>query len=329
MALEWLFSQRDDRGLNFIAEGDWCDPMNMVGYKGKGVSTWLTLAAAYACKTWAEICLTHAREEQHLQFSKMADELNSAVNQHLWKDEWYARGITDAGRVFGTAKDDEGKIFLNPQSWAILSGAADQDRCNGLIKCVEQELEGPFGVEMLAPAFTKMHEDIGRVTQKFPGSAENGSVYNHAAAFYIYALYQCEQGDRAFRGLKAMIPGSDNKDLCSRGQLPVFIPNYYRGANRQFPRTAGRSSQLFNTGSVHWFYRSLIEGLFGIKGCPEGVEISPQIPSDWPSALIVRKFRGATLQIEYVRAQVLSPRIKVNGKHTNSNIIKGLREGMR
>jgi cellobiose phosphorylase len=40
---------------------------------------------------------------------------------------------------------------------------------------------------------------------------------------------------------------------------------YYRGAYYQHPRTAGRSSQLFNTGTVSWVYRCLVEGLFGSK----------------------------------------------------------------
>jgi hypothetical protein len=47
-AMDWLLQARDKRGLSYIAQGDWCDPMNMVGYKGRGVSGWLTVATAYA-----------------------------------------------------------------------------------------------------------------------------------------------------------------------------------------------------------------------------------------------------------------------------------------
>ena len=34
-AMDWLLSSnaRDDRGLSYIAQGDWCDPMNMVGVR--------------------------------------------------------------------------------------------------------------------------------------------------------------------------------------------------------------------------------------------------------------------------------------------------------
>ena len=163
---------------------------------------------------------------------------------------------------FGISTDSEGKIFLNPQAWALLSDAASSEQQDSLVNAVEVQLESPYGVEMLGPPFSAMREDVGRVTQKFPGSAENGSIYNHAAAFYIYGLYSSGYGDKAFRVLRKMIPGPDEADYLQRGQLPVFIPNYYRGGYKEFARTAGRSSQLFNTGTVSWVYRSLIDGLF-------------------------------------------------------------------
>jgi len=85
-ALDWLFQQRDERGLNYIEQGDWCDPMNMVGYKGKGVSGWLTLAAAYAAKLWANISAQAQRGEQAQRFTEQAEACNSAVNQHIWSE---------------------------------------------------------------------------------------------------------------------------------------------------------------------------------------------------------------------------------------------------
>ena len=138
------------------------------------------------------------------------------------------------------------------------------------------------------------------MTQKFPGSAENGSVYNHAAAFYVYALYQAGHADSAWSLLRKMLP-TDEADLIQRGQLPVFIPNYYRGGYRQYPRTAGRSSQLFNTGTVAWVYRCLIEGLFGVKGNRKGLSVNPRLPSHWSEAKIIRRFRGAIFQISFER----------------------------
>ena len=338
LAMRWLFKKRDARGLNYIEQGDWNDPMNMVGYKGRGVSGWLTLATAYASKLWADV-IEQLDSLQRLNIGNEVDEFranaiacNRAVNKHIWRDKWYGRGISDDGVLFGIGEDPEGRIFLNPQSWAILSGAANAQQQASLIDEVEHQLETPYGVEMLAPAYTRMREDIGRVTQKWPGVAENGSVYNHASAFYVYALYKIQHADRAFRLLRQMIPSEDQADIRQRGQLPVFIPNYYRGAYRQFERTAGRSSQLFNTGTVHWFYRCLVDGLFGVQGCAKGLKISPQLPSNWPSANITREFRGARFIISIRRNSIdEAPRsttlIEVDGKPLTGNVIENIDAG--
>lgn len=300
-ALHWLFGNRDQRGLSLIEQGDWNDPMNMVGYKGKGVSAWLTLATAYASNSWADVLERLDKSDKAAQFRRYASECNTAANTHFWKQDWYGRGITDDDVLFGIAEDQEGSIYLNPQSWAMLSGAADADRITSMLDVIEQRLETPFGVEILAPAYTKMRDDVGRLTQKHPGVSENGSVYNHAAAFYVYALYQIQDGDRAYKSLRRMIPGPTEQDLIQRGQMPTFIPNYYRGAYRQFRRPAGRSSQLVNTGTVSWVYRCLIEELFGLKGCSNGLSIAPQLPSGWDRASLTRRFRGATFDVRVER----------------------------
>jgi len=330
LAMTWLFDQRDHRGLNYIEQGDWNDPMNMVGYKGKGVSGWLTLATAYASNLWADILDKSGNNELSEQFRENANTCNKAVNTHIWSDEWYGRGITDDNVLFGIDSDKEGRIYLNPQSWAILSGAVDQEQQDSVIKAVEEQLETPYGVEMLAPAYTAMRDDVGRLTQKWPGVSENGSIYNHAAAFYVYALYQIQHSDKAYELLRKMIPSDDQADILQRGQMPVFIPNYYRGAYRQFERTAGRSSQLFNTGTVHWVYRCIIDGLFGVQGCPEGMKIAPQLPTHWPSAKLTRRFRGAEFDISIVRSNEISvQRTELDGIHIEDNIVRDIQSGKR
>ncbi len=328
--LQWLIQNRDQRGLNYINQGDWCDPMNMVGYQGRGVSGWLTIAAAYALLIWAELCEAAGWMKEAQELREEVKVTNDNVNKYLWDGQWYARGITDDNVVFGISKDKEGRIFINPQAWALLSGAADEEKQALLLEAVKEQLETPYGVEKLAPAYTHMREDVGRLTQKFPGSAENGAVYNHAATFYIYALYTIGKIDDAYRLLRKMIPGPDLEDLLQRGQLPVFIPNYYRGAYRQLPRTAGRSSHLFNTGTVSWYYRCVIEGLFGLKGSRDGLTIKPQLPSHWQEAKAKRIFRGAELTIELKReAGIQETELYVNGILAEDGVIRNIQSAKR
>ena len=322
-AMHWLSRAVDHRHLSFIDQGDWNDPMNMVGWKGKGVSGWLSLAAANALNLWAGICEADGREPD--EWRTAASRFNAAMNAHLWDGDWYGRGITDDDVKFGVSSDHEGRIYLNPQSFAILSGAADDDRRARMMAAVTAQLETPFGVEMIAPAYTRMREDVGRLTQKFPGVAENGSVYNHAAIFYIYSLYQAGEASKAFELLRKMLTGPDEVDYLRRGQLPVFVPNYYRGAHRQHPDASGRSSHLFNTGTASWLYRSVIEGLFGLKGCRDGLRIRPQLPPDWTSAQVRRRFRNATFVIDIRRGG--PPGLSCDGAAISGDTITHIAEG--
>ena len=326
-AMRRLLSDRDERGLSFIAQGDWCDPMNMVGCRGRGVSAWLTLAAAYALKLWSVIARDYAGEQAEAEFSMAAENCNEAANNYCWDGDWYARGITDNNVVFGVATDSEGKMYLNPQSWSMLSGAADSEKKAKMIQAIDEHLLTPYGVAMLAPAYTAMREDIGRVTQKFPGSAENGSIYNHAVTFYIYALYQLGECDRAYALLKMMLPGPAEDDFLQRGQLPVFIPNYYRGAYHQFPDRAGRSSQLFNTGTVHWYYRCLIEGLFGVKGTRGGLCFNPQLPSHWDHCTFTRRYAGAEFTVTCKRSSASRKKVFIDGHDLQADVFNNIHVG--
>jgi len=313
LAMDWLLQRRDERGLSYIEQGDWCDPMNMVGYKGRGVSGWLTVAAAYALNLWADVCAARGDAKSETRYRDGANAMNGAANTHLWDGAWFARGITDDDVKFGVASDTEGRIYLNPQSWALLSGAASDEQRARMLAEIDEQLRTPYGVQMFAPPYSAMRDDVGRVTQKHPGSAENGAVYNHASVFYIYSLYTIGEADRAFDALRKMIPGPDLADYLQRGQLPVFIPNYYRGAYKEYPRTAGRSSQLFNTGTVAWVYRCLIEGLCGLKGDAHGLTVAPQLPAGWPGMQVTRRFRGATFEVDIQRGDVQRVEVSCDG----------------
>jgi cellobionic acid phosphorylase len=320
-AMAHLAENLDERGLSLLAQGDWCDPLNMAGHKGKGVSGWLTIATVHALRCWASICSDAGVQERADHWQEKAAETEAAIQQHLWDGQWFARGITDDGRVFGGHADAEGSLFLNPQSWALMAGIATDAQQASMIVAVRERLDTPWGVQMLDPPYTHMHEDIGRLTQKFPGYAENGSIYNHAAAFWAHALFSAGCGNAAFKVLRRMIPGPAEEDLLRRGQLPVFVPNYYRGAVRLHPRTAGRSSQLFNTGTAGWFYRIVIEQLFGLKGCVDGLRIEPQLPGEWETAEAIRQFRGATFRVHYSRGPAS---LQVDGVSRDEWIIRDI-----
>jgi cellobionic acid phosphorylase len=106
------------------------------------------------------------------------------------------------------------------------------------------------------------------------------------------------------------------------------VPNYYRGAAKQFPRTAGRSSQLFNTGAASWLYRIIVEDLFGLRGCAEGLGVAPQLPARWDVALARRRFRGADYVVRYRRtAETDATRVIVDRAASATGIVEPVPAG--
>ena len=294
--LEWQLRDRTKRRLCRIGEGDWDDPLNMAGWKEKGESIWLTEALAFALDTWAAVADRVGESKRAKLYRREAGVSRKAINDLAWDGKWYARGTTDAGRWFGVSADKEGKCFLNAQSWALMSNAAaGRERIQACIKAVNQHLMTPSGPMTMAPAFTTMREDIGKITQKTPGTGENGSVYCHAAAFYAYGLFAARQGEEGFRILRTLLTGAGTNPITRSQQLPLYIPNFFRGPGAG--NTAGRSSAAWNTGTAAWFYRTAITNLLGVRGEFDGLRIDPQLPAKWKKAAVWRKFRGAEFNI--------------------------------
>lgn len=319
--IEWLVYDRSERGLCFIGQGDWNDPMNMVGYKGKGESVWLTQAMIYAMKTWLPLCKAFGDQARIDQYNAIIEQTTQLMNTLCWDGEWYARGITDDGVLMGVKTDEEGEIFLNTQSFGMLSEIADDTKLAAIMKSVEERLETSYGMVMLAPSYTHMREDVGRVTQKHPSTAENGSIYCHANAFYVYALYRSKQSaDKAYQLLRRLLPGPDLSDLTQREHLPIYIPNYYRGSHNK--RVIGKASHLMNTGSLPWIYRCITEGMFGLAGEQNGIRISPQLPQQFTSVKATRRFRGKTIKVTITRTDVACMEILFNGESIQGNFLE-------
>lgn len=318
--IEWLVSDCSDRGLCHIGQGDWNDPMNMVGYKGKGESIWLTQAMIYAMRIWLPICKRVGDTARIQSFGKIIKDVSSLLNTICWDGEWYARGFTDDGVKIGISSNDEGKIFLNTQSFGILSGAPDEERIQLIMKSVRERMSTPYGLLLLAPSYTYMNENIGRLTQKHPSTAENGSVYCHGNAFYAYALLENRYGEEAYDIMRKLLPGPDYNDLQQREHLPLYIPNYYRGDYNS--RVAGKASHLMNTGSLPWYYRSFVEGIFGLKGTEDGILICPQLPKVFSHVTLERSFRGKKLHVTYQKTDEINTiEVLLNGIKLEKNLI--------
>ncbi len=315
LGLEWLLKDRTRRGLCRIGQGDWNDPLNMAGRGEKGESIWLCEALTAALQTWAPVMERRGEKRRAVKFRNAAAKLSEAINRLAWDGKWYARGFDDNGKPFGVSARRYGRIFLNAQSWAVISGIAPAARKRQCLAAAARMLETTAGPITLTPPYPSMDENIGKLTQKIPGWNENGSVYCHAALFYALALYLARDSQHAFDIMRALLPGYGDNTIVRAGQIPLYVPNFYRGPASGI--NTGKSSHNTGTGTAPWFYRVVIAHLLGVRAEYDGLIIDPQLPAKWQKARIKRIWRGATYEISIRRGR--QPGLTVDGQAIKGN----------
>lgn len=293
-AMKYLFSDLGTHGICLIGDGDWNDPMNGVGTEGKGESIWLSMALIYGVKIMMPY-LEKYDSEKALFFKKSVDTMTENLHKHAWDGKWYAAAIHDDGNLVGGVDD---RVFLNTQSWAVLSGVATAEQ-KEILGDVWASLDTPFGPLLLDRPFDGWEPRWGRVSIKKSGTTENASIYCHASMFYAMAQGLEKDGDGMYETLYRTLPTNPENPPSHNLQAPIYLSNYYYGLRDS--KNFGRSSQHYGTGTVAWFLSVTLEQLCGVYATTEGIFMNPCLPKDWNNVRCKRKYRGATYEIAILR----------------------------
>jgi len=290
--LKAAFYQADnigEHGLCLMLDGDWTDPINGAGRFGRGESTWSSMALLYCLKQLIAVADKRADTENSQKLHKYAQNIDNAINTYCWDGKWYVAGLDDNGIPFGRESDEEAKLFLNAQTWAVISGAAKDERLELVKKAIDQ-LETPFGSLLFIPEFTRWNETWGRISVKQKGTTENGSVYCHGTMFKAYADVLSGDGDRAYSAIVKTLPTNPQNPPEKSLQVPLFVPNYYFGLS-SVPNF-GRSSCHYGTGTAAWLIWVALEHITGVRATCDGIKVKPCLPKGWGSIKVNRRFRG-------------------------------------
>ena len=113
--------------------------------------------AEFLCGLLADWSVVHERlgnPGRASELRRRREGLVEAVNRFGWDGSWYLRGTLDDGTPLGSADNEEGRIFLNPQIWAVLNDVAPQERARQCMDAVREHLLDEAGALLLAPAYT-------------------------------------------------------------------------------------------------------------------------------------------------------------------------------
>ena len=295
-AVRFLYEDRGRHGLCRIHDGDWCDTAHLLGKKGRGVGVWLTIALHKALAEVGELAEFLGDAALAGEMATKGQVLREVVNEAGWDGEWFLIAYNDDGRPIGTGTDATGRVFLNPQSWAVISGITSEQRRQACLKAIDEHLDSGVGPVLLSPPFTEMDRSIGTITGFAPGLIENGSCYCHAAAFKIVADCATGRGDRAYRTLRAIMPGGDADQTNPDADCPPFAFTNSRAALCH-PYLGGRSLGIWATGTVAWCWMALTEWMLGVRKSFSGLQVDPCIPSEWSGFSVRRRYRGCEYEI--------------------------------
>lgn len=248
-------------------------------------------------------------------------EMGKIIQELCWDGDRFIRGYTEAGQRIGAAKDPEANMWLNPQSWAVISGLATQNQGEISLKNVYEKLNTEFGALLMDPPYHS-HAFEGALAVIYnPGTKENAGIFSQSQGWLILAETLLGHGERAFTYFMENAPAAQN----DRAEIRRLEPYCYG----QF--TEGRASGHHGRSHVHWLTGTAstvmvgcVEGILGLRPDLEGIRIAPSIPKEWTELAIEKDFRGKHLHIVIRNPRGLESgceELIVNGKKLDGNYI--------
>ncbi|NWF49695.1 MAG: glycosyl transferase family 36 [Ignavibacteriaceae bacterium] len=320
-AIDRVLKRFSKRGLPLIGAGDWNDGLSAVGLDMKGESIWLAEFLYLLLIRFSEVCEIKGKKKLQHKYLQRAGKLRESFNKHAWDGNWFYRATKDNGEKIGSKKNKEGKIYLNAQTWSVISNITSEEKKLKAMKSVSKFLLRKNGTLLLWPAYTKPDKMIGYLSRYAPGRRENGGVYSHAATWSIIAYSILKQNVNTYEAFKRLCPIYNGLNPDEYQAEPFVMPGNIDGPDSP---NYGMGGWTWYTGSAAWFQKVIVDWIVGVRATLKGIVIDPCVPSEWNSFSVLRKFRNSVYDIQFVRKNDKSEKavqIFVDGKKLNGNIL--------
>ncbi|MEF1336947.1 N,N'-diacetylchitobiose phosphorylase, partial [Vibrio rotiferianus] len=311
-ALDFSAEYVGQTGICKGLRADWNDCLNL----GGGESSMVSFLHFWALQEFIDLAKYLGKEADVEKYTEMAANVREACETHLWDDEggWYIRGLTKNGDKIGTAQQAEGRVHLESNTLAVLSGAVSQERGEKAMDAVDENLFSEYGLHLNSPSFATPNDDIGFVTRVYQGVKENGAIFSHPNPWAWVAEAKLGRGDRAMKFYDALNPYNQNDIIEKRIAEPYSYVQFIMGRDHQ---DHGRANHPWLTGTSGWAYFAVTNFILGVRTGFDGLTIDPCIPTNWPGFEVTRQWLGATYNIKVVNPDSVSKGVKsitVNGE---------------
>ena len=306
-ALDAVYADCSPRHLPYMKDCDWNDDLNEKRVNGEPRRTMESVMVAQqlvkANRDLADLMrASNKMVSSAATYVDRADKVLGAINTYCMdKKGYYKRAIAvDGSEDLGTSDATFGKVYLEPQAFAILCGVASDAQAKAAIDAVQQQLDTDFGAMICAPVYTDLAErnilpkKTWNVEKEPPAMKENGSIIMHLNAWLVQAYSILGRGKDAVDCYLKTLPENMSANPDSYRCEPYVYPEYVRGKGGE---EHGRGGHTWLTGTAPTMHQAVIEYIFGLQADFDGLVVDPCVDPSWKDFAITRNFRGATYEI--------------------------------
>lgn len=316
-AIKFSMERLGDHDMPAGLHADWNDCLRL---GSKGESTFVAFQLYYAMTELRKM----AEYKGDTAYVAYLDEVQAKLSASLekcWDEDRFIRGIREDGVIVGAKKDPEANMWLNPQSWSVISKFAEGERAETAMNSVYNILNTPYGAKLLEPPYKKHYFD-GALMKVFNLDVkENGGIFSQSQGWLILAESLLGHGNRAFEYFMETSPIAMNDKAEIRVSEPYVHGQFTESKASPYE---GRSHVHWLTGTASTVMVGCVEGICGMRPDFDGLAIAPSIPSAWDGFKIEKIFRGKKLNITidnsaHVESGVA--KLTLNGEKLDGNYV--------
>ncbi|MDE7282475.1 MAG: N,N'-diacetylchitobiose phosphorylase [Lachnospiraceae bacterium] len=317
-AIDFSMNHLGPHGMPAGLYADWNDCLRL----GKeGESTFVALQF-YLAMTILKEFAEHKGDKEYIKYlDESQEKLGKIIEDLCWNEDRFIRGFMESGDIIGKRTDPEANIWLNPQSWSVISGFASDEQADAALNTVYERLNTEYGAILMDPPYHKYPFNGALAAIFNEGTKENAGIFSQSQGWIILAEALRGHGERAFTYFMENVPAGQN----DRAEIRKLEPYCYG----QF--TEGKDSPNFGRSHVHWLTGTAstvmvgcVEGILGMRPDFYGLKVAPSIPKEWESLEIEKDFRGSHLHIVIKNPGHVESGCKklvVNGQEMDGNYI--------
>ena len=336
-ALRYTQERLGPHGLPLIGRADWNDCLNLNCFSetpgesfqttenrrgGVAESVFIGGLFALAAGELAALAERHDRCDDAVACLGAQRTMDAVVRADGWDGAWFRRAYDYFGNPVGSAENEEGQIFIEPQGMCILAGIGlDDGKAEAALAAVESHLATPHGIVLHQPAYTRYHLELGEISTYPPGYKENAGVFCHTNPWVMIAETLVGNGDRAFDYYLRINPSAREPISDLHRCEPYVYAQVIAG--RDAP-SHGEARNSWLTGTAAWNLVAITQRILGIRPDYDGLRIEPCLPAAWDGFTAIRRFRGARYHITVSKPPGTRGRVSglvVDGRQIDGNVV--------